>query len=94
MSIRTLMLRITKPVIAGGASATQCAGTFNPGSFLIDYAFNKHLDVYGGVTYARADDGLASGYQGNPAVKAGFGVSGTGTSVDIFDFVTGVRLRF
>ena len=79
---------------AGGASGTQCAGTYDQGSFLIDYAFNKHLDVYGGVTYARADNGLASGYQGNPAVKAGFGVSGTGTSVDIFDFVTGVRLKF
>jgi predicted porin len=79
---------------AGGASGAQCAGSFNQGAFLIDYAFNKHLDVYGGVTYARSDDGLASGFQGNPAVKAGFGVSGTGTSVDIFDFATGVRLRF
>ena len=79
---------------SGGASAIQCAGTFNQGAFLIDFAFNKHLDVYGGVTYARSDDGLASGFQGNPAVKAGFGVSGTGTSVDSFDFVTGVRLRF
>ena len=79
---------------AGGASRSQCAGTFNQGAFLVDYAFNKHLDVYGGVTYARSDDGLASGFQGNPAVKAGFGVSGTGTSVDVFDFVTGVRLKF
>ncbi len=79
---------------AGGASRLQCAGAFNQGAFLIDYAFNKHLDVYGGVTYARSDDGLASGFQGNPGVKAGFGVSGTGTSVDIFDFVTGVRLKF
>ena len=84
----------SKACPAGGASGTQCAGTFDQGAFLIDYAFNKHLDVYGGVTYAIANDGLASGYQGNPAVKAGFGVSGTGTSVDIFDFVTGVRLRF
>ncbi len=79
---------------AGGASASQCAGSFNQGAFLIDYAFNKHLDIYGGVTYAKADDGLASGFQGNPAVKAGFGTSGTGTSVDTFDFVTGMRLRF
>ena len=78
----------------GGASRSQCAGTFDQGAFLIDYAFNKHLDVYGGVTYSIAENGLASGFQGNPRVTSGFGVSGTGTSVDIFDVVTGVRLKF
>ena len=78
----------------GGASHPWCAGTFDQGAFLIDYAFNKHLDVYGGVTYSIAENGLASGFQGNPNVKAGFGTSGTGTSVDVFDFVTGVRLKF
>ena len=84
----------SKACPAGGASGTQCAGSFDQGSFLVDYAFSKHLDVYAGVTYAIANDGLASGYQGNPAVKAGFGTSGTGTSVDVFDVVTGVRLKF
>ena len=86
----------------GGASATECAGSFDQGALLADYAFNKHLDVYAGVTYAIANNGLAAGYQGNPAVRsscgasgtAPCGVSGTGTSVDVFDFVTGVRLKF
>ena len=78
----------------GGASRSQCAGTFDQGAFLIDYAFNKHLDVYGGVTYSIAENGLASGFEGNPNVKANFGTSGTGTSVDVFDFVTGLRLKF
>jgi predicted porin len=77
---------------AGGASALTCAGTFDQGSFLVDYRFNKHFDVYGGVSYARVDNGLASGYPGTPGAK--FGFAGTGTSVNTTDFVTGVRLRF
>ena len=51
---------------AGGASRTQCAGAFDQGAFLVDYAFNKHLDVYAGVTYAVANDGLAAGFSGAP----------------------------
>ena len=79
---------------AGGASGSQCAGHFDQGSFLVDYEFNKHLDVYAGTTYGRVADGLASGFQGTPAAKAGFGTIGTNTSVDTTDFVTGMRLRF
>ncbi len=87
---------------AGGASRTQCAGAFDQGAFLVDYAFNKHLDVYAGVTYAVANDGLAAGFSGAPGTTNTCGVSGTApcratgtaTSVDTFDFVTGVRLRF
>ena len=78
----------------GGASATQCSGTYDQGSFVVDYAFNKHFDVYAGVTYARVDNGLAAGYQGTPSVKAGFGTAGTATSVDTTGVMTGLRLKF
>lgn len=86
---------------AGGASRLNCSGYYDQGSFLIDYAFNKHLDVYAGITYARVADGLAAGFEGTPCgIKGVTGscylnqVSGTATSVDTFDFVTGVRLKF
>ena len=54
------------------------AGTVNDGSFVVDYQFNKHFDVYAGVNYSAIDGGLASGYLAN-----------NNTSV-----VTGARLKF
>lgn len=86
----------------GGASRSNCAGSYNQGSFLIDYAFNKHFDVYAGVTYAVVDDGLAAGFPGTPCTGTGGATtkcyqnqtSGTATSVDTAAFVSGVRLRF
>ena len=54
------------------------AGAVNDGSFVVDYQFNKHFDVYAGVNYSTVDGGLASGYLAN-----------NNTSV-----VTGARLKF
>ena len=54
------------------------AGTVNDGSFVVDYQFNKHFDVYAGVNYSVIDGGLASGYLAN-----------NNTSV-----ITGARLKF
>ena len=54
------------------------AGTVNDGSFVVDYQFNKHLDVYAGVNYSVIDGGLASGYLAN-----------NNTSV-----ISGARLKF
>jgi predicted porin len=84
----------------GGASRTDCAGSYNQGSFLIDYAFNKHFDVYAGVTYAVVDGGLAAGYSGTPCGVAGSGAcasgerNGNATSIDTAAVVTGARLKF
>ena len=77
--------------IAGGASRTDCAGKFDQISFLADYALNKHLDVYAGITWARVSDGLASGFPGTPGAK--FGFAGTGTAVDTTSFMTGFRIK-
>jgi predicted porin len=80
------------PCTAGPASRVDCAGSFNQGSFLVDYRFNKHFDVYAGATYARVDNGLASGFPGTPGAK--FGFAGTGTSVDTTGVMTGLRVKF
>ncbi len=96
----------TKICTLGGASRVQCAGTYNQGSFLIGYAFSKHFDVYTGVTYAIAEDGLAAGFDGAPCSSNGVGsgkcaqpagykqINGTATSVDTAAAVTGFRLKF
>ncbi len=82
---------------AGSGNATKnkaCAGQYDQGSLLVDYAFNKHFDVYAGVTYAIVDGGLASGYQGTAACDGIGCTTGTKTSIDTAAFVTGLRLRF
>ena len=61
----------------GNTTASNCSGDLNQGSLLADYQFNKHFDIYGGVSYSEAGGGLASGFlQSNTAV-----------------FVTGTRLN-
>ncbi|MFZ0572851.1 MAG: porin, partial [Rhodomicrobium sp.] len=48
---------------SGDATASKgCAGDYDQGSLLVDYALNKHFDVYAGTTYAIVRGGLASGY--------------------------------
>ncbi len=41
--------------------ASNCAGDENVFSFVADYAFNKHFDVYSGVTVSDLSGGLGSG---------------------------------
>jgi hypothetical protein len=46
----------------GNPVATNCSGNFNQGSFLVDYTFNRHFDIYAGVSYSEISGGLNSGY--------------------------------
>jgi predicted porin len=79
------------PCVLGGASKTDCAGTFDQGSFLIDYAVTKHFDVYTGITYGIVKNGLAATFPGTPGAK--FGAAGTGTSVNTTSAMTGFRVK-
>ena len=79
--------------VAGGASKVDCAGVFDQASFVADYALNKHLDVYSGITYGRVTNGLAATYPGTVSVKPGFGTPGTATSIDTTAVMTGFRIR-
>jgi predicted porin len=79
------------PCVAGGASKSDCSGSFDQVSFLADYVLTKHVDLYAGITYGRATNGLASGFPGTPGAK--FGFAGTGTSVDTTSAMTGFRIR-
>ena len=77
--------------VAGGASKSNCAGSYDQVSFLADYFWTKHVDLYAGITYAKVQDGLASGFPGTPGAK--FGFAGTGTTVDTVSAMTGFRIR-
>jgi predicted porin len=62
----------------GNPTPANCAGYLNQGSFLIDYVFNKHWDVYAGISYIENGGGLNSAYLNDNMVT----------------FVTGMRLKF
>jgi len=46
----------------GNTEGKNCAGDLNQASFVVDYAFTKHFDVYGGVTWSETTGGLNSGF--------------------------------
>ena len=58
----------------GTRVGSNCSGDFNQGSFLIDYTFNRHLDVYAGVTFTEQSGGLNSGYLQNSDVAFATGL--------------------
>jgi predicted porin len=69
----------TKPLIGSpNQQAGNLAGSLNEASFVVDYQFTKHFDIYAGVNYSTIDGGLASGFLNNNQISA----------------VSGARLRF
>ena len=50
-----------KGLYVGNTTGSNCSGDFNQGSFLIDYTFNRHLDLYAGVTFTDQTGGLNGG---------------------------------
>ena len=63
---------------AGNRIGSNCSGDYNEGSFLVDYTFNRHFDIYGGVTFAEQTGGLNSGF----------------LSDNSWAFATGVRVKW
>jgi predicted porin len=68
----------TKGTFFGNVTASNCGGTFDTASFVIDYQFNKHFDIYTGVAYSDVSGGLGSGFLNDNMLTA----------------MSGMRLRF
>jgi predicted porin len=65
--------------VSGPAAGTiqtkaNSAGSYDDGSFLVDYQLTKHFDVYAGVNYSTLNGGLASGFLNNSQITAATGV--------------------
>jgi predicted porin len=65
-------------VFIGNPVGSNCSGSINEASFLVDYTFNKYFDVYAGVAWSEGEGGLISGFLQD----------------NIVSFASGVRLRF
>jgi predicted porin len=89
----------TAPGVAGCNTtvSSMCSGTLDAVSFVADYVFNKHLDVYAGVEYSQMQNGLASGSVQtsvlSPVTGAVLGPNGKSTASNI-DPTVGVRYSF
>jgi predicted porin len=88
----------TAPAVAGCATtvSSMCSGTLDAVSFVADYVFNKHLDVYAGVEYSQMTNGLASGsVQTSVLSAAGAAIAPNGKSTaSNIDPTFGVRYSF
>jgi len=62
----------------GTRVGSNCSGDLNQGSFLVDYTFNRHLDLYAGVTFMEQTGGLNSGFLED----------------NIWEVATGMRLKW
>jgi predicted porin len=65
---------VSKPAAGTIQTAANTSGSYNDGSFVLDYRFNKHFDVYAGVNYSTLDGGLSSGYLNNNQTTVATGV--------------------
>jgi predicted porin len=72
--------------IGCSAAGLLCSGDFDEASFVVDYAFNKHYDIYAGVNWSEVTDGLANGFPGTTVGTAGAQVQTT--------IMVGGRVRF
>jgi predicted porin len=55
-------------------SASNCSGTENAWSLLLEYQYNTHVDMYGGLLQSAVSGGLSSGYLANAATSTTAGV--------------------
>ncbi len=66
---------------AASNPSKNCSGTTEMISFLVDYTFNKHFDIYAGLSYVDLSGGFANGV-GIVPIR------------DTTNVVTGLRLKF
>jgi predicted porin len=73
-----------------GSSSSQCAGTLDAVSLVVDWRFARHVDVYAGMMYSQVTGGLASNFIVN---NAGLRVQDIGSNRST-NFDPGVGLRY
>ena len=72
--------------------ASNCSGTQDAGSLLIDYRFSKRFDVYAGAMYGIVHGGFAAGYA--PATRSATALGTTGAATNTIDPTVGARFQF
>jgi predicted porin len=76
------------------ARATQCSGSLDIVSLVLDWRFARHVDMYAGVAWSQAQNGLASGFLQANGTPAGATVVGGANKASSYDPGIGLRYQF
>jgi hypothetical protein len=77
---------LTATAQSAGVTTRKPGGNIDMASGVVDYKFNKHLDWYGGVSWAGASGDWVKGAWNNNNVDY--------SKTDNTSVITGVRLKF
>jgi predicted porin len=78
-----------------GSSSSQCAGSLDAVSAVIDWRFAKHVDVFAGVMWSQVQGGLANGFLLANGSNSGVNnVTTGGNKASSFDPGVGLRYQF
>ena len=76
------------------ARSSKCSGSIDAVSLAVDWRFARHMDMYAGVMWSQAQDGLASGFlQANGTNAGGLNPAG-GNKASSYDPTVGLRYQF
>src|SRR5579863_7514203 len=79
---------------ADGVSSSQCAGTLDAVSLVVDWRFAKHMDMYAGAMWSQVQNGLANGFLGAATNNAGVTNPLGPNKASNFDPGIGLRYQF
>ena len=79
-----------------GASSSQCAGSLDAVSFVVDWRFARHVDVFAGVMWSQVQGGLANGFLLANGSNSGVNnnTATGGNKASSFDPGVGLRYQF
>src|SRR3984885_8183623 len=76
------------------ARATQCSGSLDIVSLVLDWRFARHMDMYAGVAWSQAQNGLARGFLQANGTPAGGTIVGGPNKASSYDPGVGLRYQF
>jgi predicted porin len=76
------------------ARASQCAGSLDAVSLVLDWRFARHIDMYAGVMWSQVQNGLASGFLQANGTAAGGTIVGGPNKASTYDPGIGLRYQF
>jgi predicted porin len=81
----------------GNAFSSQCAGSIDAVSAVIDWRFARHVDVFAGVMWSQVQGGIANGFllaNGSPTGNGTIVNANSGNKASSFDPGVGLRYQF
>ena len=76
------------------ARSAKCSGTIDAVSLVVDWRFARHVDMYAGVMWSQAQNGLASGFLLANGNNTGTLNPAGGNQASSFDPGVGLRYQF